>query len=886
MSDISPDQLDEFIRQIAKSAGSLNRLADNYDGKSSSSGGGVRVKNNAPNASSNLGGASKNIKEFNHGILNNIESLRDFTSGTRGFTSAIASLGKEMVGGFAIVEIAKWAHQTIDTYKDLTNYGQSFGGSMLQLSASAAAAGLPLDKFAAAIKNNSVFVKTLGIDGFAKLNKQVRTMSDQYGNYGYSLDQLTEITGSFGDILRLSGKNAKELSSPQTGKFINDFAMNMSAMSELTGKSREEIEKETKAALSDALVVSKMRDNTVSGMDSYNKAIMTAVSDLAAQPGQAGQTLSKALADTFSSLNGANLTKFGREVNSLGLGDISQSLDEANEKIKAGANQGDVTRELVAKLKKELNDPNVKESLRMQALAGKEGAAELLDMGANLKTYTKKEEEQAAALQKSKTTMTAFMSSFESVLAGLEGSLMEGFFKPFFGAGDKLDEGFFSQLDQLKPELTELGKSFGILVHSVLNPETLGALIGILKLLMDVAASSIPIIVKGFTWFGNGLKTVNDILNKAAGWIGGLVGKFDKPYGDYTTSFLKALSAVTTAVLGFALVMNAKKLLGNFLKPLFAPKQTAVMSVKAGVVNVNGAGGGGGNIGNDLANAVEGNGAVSAEKKAAKILKEEEQIRKAVAKGRKLGLAGEELEQFALNNRGGILGKTSRGIAKVGGGIASKVGGIAGRIPFLGKIGSGAAKFGPLIKGVGKFAGWTGAAITVASIAGNLMDIKNKVQAGQLSPEQAKHEVGKQLGGLAGTVGGAELGMLGGAALGTLIFPGVGTVVGGAIGGAIGAFGGEKAGNAVGAGLMDTFSGKPAGPVNQTTTQQPKTINEDDLAKVREGAYAGDNRSIELLKKLKDAIDHQTLVVDKGNKTNQRNSRDAINAIETYSGIS
>lgn len=866
MADITSEQIDELVKQLGKSAGALKSIADKSGARSAGGG----VSKGAIDATSESKKSSKEeTKEFNRKVSSSAESLRSLTKGTDGFTKSIANFSSQFAGGFIIAEIAKYAGENIKVYKDLSNVGETFGGSMLGLSKAAADAGLPLELYGKLIKNNSIIVKQLGVAGFGKLQKDVRKMSDQYGNYGMSLDQMDEMTLRYAETMRLSGRSAKSL--VNIGPEINSFASNMTAISGITGKNREEIEKQALEIMNDPLFRAKSSDNMKAGLEGYNKALQDAITELSGQAD--GGQLAKALGEASSNIGGVNFTQFGQMVNDLGQSGISEMIQEANDRLQRGDDASQVSSDLVRKVKEQLSNPEVKESLELQASMGNENAKKMLEMGQSLKTYTKAEIDRQKATQKTTATFTAFMESFSSTMGELTGSLLNGFLAPFLDSTGKVNDTFFKTLRDMQPDLEKLGRAFG---------EIFSGIIKVLPILLDFSLIVLPIVGKAFGFLASTIKLATDGINMLSKFIGGWFGS-DSKLGKGVSDVTKAILSAGLAWLGFTAYLKGKE----FLATLFGKgRETAMMNVKAGIVNIDGAFGGGAGGGKGGEGFAEGKGIDAAKK----LSREEKFLEKAYRKNWEKGLRGKELDDAlrAANaaRKEGLIYKSGQALSKIskpvigfgetmlehGRGALRATDRMAGGA--LGKITEHGGKLiskasGPIMEGLGKVAKY-GSKLAAIPVAGALM-------AGGLSGFNEFGKSGNLIKSLfvgAGAAGGGLVGEAGGAFVGSAAGP-VGTVAGEIAGGIGGATLGENAASM----LYDTLFGKvkpKANPADKSNTEKPKEINDEDLQRTRFLAEGGDEKSIKALEKLQEAIDKQTMIVNKGNKADQRNSRALI----------
>lgn len=891
MADITSEQIDELVKQLGKSAGALTSIAEKSGSRSS--GGGVG-KGVIDATTSDTEKAKKDAKirlmEFNSGVGSSANSLRDFSKSTEGLTGAIQSIAMHIPGGFIFAEMAKYAQGSIETYKDLTNYGEYFGGSMLNMSRAAAEAGLPLEDFGKAIKQNSVLVKNMGVKDFGKLQQNVRTLSDQYGNYGLSLEQMMEMTGKYAETMRLSGRSAKGL--VNIAPEINEFALNMSTMAGITGKNREELEKQTFEIINDPLFRAKSADNLRAGLEGYNKAVRGAVMQLTAQTGEAGE-LGKALAEASSNVGGVNFTDFGKMVNDLGQSNISQMIDDANARLQRGEDVTQVSSDLISKVKQQLSDPAVTESLQLQASMGDQNAKKMLAMGQELKNYSEADIKSKAEAAKSMDGLTAFMSSFKSTMGSLFGKFIDGFLTPFTEGNKEAGiKDFFSALERVKPQLQELGKTFGELFKAVFNPATLSSVATLFKLMANATTGVIIPLFMAFT------KLATMVLGPVVAFFNGIIGWFntlgDNLEGAFGGGEIGKTIGDFTKVIGLAIV--GLGLLTAYLvgKAMFSKNKTAVMNVNAAVVNISGGmgGGGGGSIFDKLMGGKKEKaygphlppGAtdnVSATGKGKKGIF-------GTIKGVGAGMLGMGLEGAG----GGGIAELALGmealapaITAIGGALLGAAPGIAvGTLAIIGLAGAFAlasigfepfgkmikstfegvaailTTVGPIIEGIGKAIASVyqaiGGAISgvINSVTGSLMMIST------IDPIKLMALVPSIIG-----VGGAMAAF------------GAGSMIAG-VGGNMAKVGSLAA--AAASGNASALFGKGS-PTDRLNTEKPKEIDEREIQRGRPLADGSDERTIKALERIEEAVKHNTNYVHKGNKADQRQSRELKEAFSS-----
>ena len=158
--------------------------------------------------------------------------------------------------------------------------------------------------------------------------------------------------------------------------------------------------------------------------------------------------------------------------------------------------------------------------------------------------------------------------------------------------------------------------------------------------------------------------------------------------------------------------------------------------------------------------------------------------------------------------KGSLVGDLASGAMDLIGNGKSKAGAIGSKLAKFATSKTGKVLGSVAAVGLGAYTAYQGYSAAEDSKQAKLEDVQAKVDAGQLSPEDAAAQrkdignsatveksgaVGEGTGMAAGAIAGASLG----ATIGSVV-PGVGTAIGGLAGGAIGAFAGSKAGKYVG----------------------------------------------------------------------------------------
>jgi hypothetical protein len=790
MADITDVALAELVNSMNKSTGLLKQIADNLDATAAGKSNARQIlRKNLQDDTKSTQDHVKALKSSTDQFLKNTSSSKSMMNALPGFMSKFArgldnavdkmtgnrpSNNKMIYGGMAtagffLESFLKYGQESAKVMKDLSNYGQTFSGSMFTMSRAAAQAGLPLDELATVIKKNSVVIANVGLKDFTGLSKRVRELTDAAGNYGFTLEQMNDLQGIALDTQRLTGdKSAKNTKSQ--AKAVQEFALSVSSMAVITGKLREQIIQDGKAALDTEVLVATMQQTTKAGMGTYNKAIEKVVYDLAAQTGQAGTMLSQAFAETAGGI-GPQFSDLGQKLLDQGLGQGVDFLQQLQDNIANGMDPDEATASFNTQMKQLLTNPQVLQMLKVNASTGDATAKSLIKLGSEITVYTAAQKKANSADIERQKKVTNFFTAFDSVFKRLRGKFVDALLKPLESIESAMGEG--GAFDKLAPLFEKLGTNLGLFISETVTPQNIERFASMLDMLFKVGSALVTAgtFIAGF--FLDSLRFVH----KQLGFLG------------------ETGSLVVTSFVGLVAFLKAKQALGMLMG-------NSKMHVTAGVVNINAAsvngGGGGGGVLDDL---VEGKG------------------RRRRGKGWRKG-AGSAKRMAAVEQRlfrsKGIGGKLGMAAEKYG----SK--GLTGVLEVAG-AGSKVAKFG---SGLTKGAGLLGVAITAGMAVNDMVKIKEAVDSGKITPEEAKKKLAKLTGGLAGgalgAAGGAQIGALIGGVVGSIV-PGPGTVIGAVIGGAagsaIGAWAGAKGGEAIGGFAYDKLSGKkaPSGTVKSPT---------------------------------------------------------------------
>ena len=804
------------LRNITGAVGKLGHLQSSHESYLKSK------AQKARNNSDPYGSSETAWKKMGNTVSNVSKSFGVLVNDTNHLSSSIKNITITWgILGTAIGSSIDYLSSLTGTWRKLSDVGFGFGDSLIGMTKKAAAGGVTLEEYSRLMQRSSVAAAMLGKGENGTLNllaKAVRNNTNQFGLFGYSIEEMNDLVGDYMDTMRHYGR-ATQLDQNTASKSIVDLAKNTTALSSVFGRSRNEIHKSTQEILKSTLYASRMASSSASEQMRGHKIFSTAIAGIQAQFGEAGSVLSQFLANTVGMGGRAELTgdieQFAKagapEIVAMmqGFHDNLASLDINDPKhmektIDAQLNFTDNVMKLIDQKRGDLE---------IQARMGNKEADMLLKLSQQksskgretLKAEMKREYELAATRDK----FTSVVASFTNVWNEFVGDVKVGVFsiiEPMLTSlGDILGD------PQIKDALHNLKQTLGVAAGAIVN-SVIRFFGGDKSGGLEKTINTITEKIIGFTaWldaFLNGNKTIDFWGSVGAVMKDGLSAVWDSIKAglsgaliSFTDMIMEKLRAPLDDTAGVIV-----KVIAAFMamKMLFKAFSLPGMNVSANIVNVTrGAGGpfGGGDIGGDS--------------------------KKKGPKSRRWG----------------------RGVRGGAGGLASAAGNLGGaalkRLPLIGNL------------------------ITAGSAAVDYAEIMDKEKKGDLSKEDADKKKTEVIATNVGAMIGLSMGAKLGAGVGAM-FGGVGAVPGMLIGGALGAGIGGVAG-------MWASSSSPAKPgtdgipkpgtpaVPRPTTSSSTEADKELQKRQSELRVQREERGVELnqmmlaeMKKLQNIVQQQT----------------------------
>lgn len=578
----------------------------------------------------NMSSLDNKIREFTSSGDSAISFIRDFAQQGKGFLG----LGLFSVMAYRLNELSK-------TWQQLTNNGQTFGGSMTNMLQSAADAGLSLEEFANAYRDHNLVIKETN-GGFFDMQKQLRKNISAHGNYGMTVEQITSFMGNNMEVARRNG-SLQSKSNSQVVQEMGELALTTTGLANASDKTREQILELANAAMSSSLSIAAIATLPRDIQGQVSKSVMMATAGFASMGGEAGDFFSKFFNDTLGA--SAALTEQGQTAIDAGMSNIAADMDAVSNKFKNSQGSIDDVIDFQSRFKKsyEAQLP----VLKAQAAAGNQAAIRMIQYGAAVRVMTHEELKRAKASSEDTKILTAFFSAFNSVFGMLKGTFVSSFIKSMEGASGKMEEFADSEIfKKINDALGVIGGTLGKRLGEWMNALKTEDIIDFMNGVASVA--------EGLATFVSGVSIISIALARAFNYVVETL----RGVGISLGTVAKTIAGIYLGYKVFEGVMKLKNLFGG-----------KVMNVTAAVVNIKGAGA--------MSDILGGDGGGGSGKK-------------------KRGLFGNlKTRANALGRRGGIGGA----IGKFGAKALGATGGMFSRIGGAGTLGKIAGVGGGLLKG-------------------------------------------------------------------------------------------------------------------------------------------------------------------------------------------
>jgi hypothetical protein len=188
--------------------------------------------------------------------------------------------------------VIKYQEELLGVYRNLSNSGATFGGSLQAMNHAANSAYLSLNEFQSVVQKNSDLFAGLGganvdrgIVAFVDANKKLMGPDSEYAQGILGLGVTAEqASGFLATTMRSQGFKDKQstATADQLAKYTNEYVKTLDDMSRLTGMRRDQLDEEVKKAEQDSLF-----ETFKDGLSSAQSAAVTNMLAMAAPYGKA-----------------------------------------------------------------------------------------------------------------------------------------------------------------------------------------------------------------------------------------------------------------------------------------------------------------------------------------------------------------------------------------------------------------------------------------------------------------------------------------------------------------------------------------------------------------------------------------------------------------------
>jgi hypothetical protein len=274
------------------------------------------------------------LKEFGKNTKETSEEVGFFGSALKGVSGIINGLGSVLGGTIGIVtnlssELLTGGNRLsdftqhlpigplqglitavegqVDSFRDLSDTGATFGNNMFELQRVAGQAAIPIGDMTELLKTNGLAMRTFGgtvgsgARSFAGLAKEFRqsTVGRDLMSMGFTTQDLNENLLAYSEIMQQTG-NRSRMSNSQLLAGTAAYTKQLDAVAKLTGKSRKALEEEMRQKNSDIRIQMAQRNMTAEAATQFTANL--------ARAGVHSQAFEAALLDMSDGLENEEVT--------------------------------------------------------------------------------------------------------------------------------------------------------------------------------------------------------------------------------------------------------------------------------------------------------------------------------------------------------------------------------------------------------------------------------------------------------------------------------------------------------------------------------------------------------------------------------------------------
>lgn len=206
------------------------------------------------------------LKDLSVNIVKGSDQFGDYTSSLTGYMSQFGK-GFELLA-IGIQRLVDELDQQIKVFRDLSTVGADFGNSVFDSRLAAIDAGLALDVFQQAVKQNADTLAllggnvNLGARRFQAISRLVQTqLQPTFSKYGMTMEETTGMLTDYLEIQTGLGQ-AQEMSNDELMRGTENYVKELDLLSRTTGLSRKEASEALKLQQQDKILKTLMMSMT------------------------------------------------------------------------------------------------------------------------------------------------------------------------------------------------------------------------------------------------------------------------------------------------------------------------------------------------------------------------------------------------------------------------------------------------------------------------------------------------------------------------------------------------------------------------------------------------------------------------------------------------
>jgi hypothetical protein len=359
------------------------------------------------------------LSSINKNVIQPINAISSAVAGTLTFLSQTAddaakSLASIPLVGAVLGSFVGSITGLTTNFRALSEVGATFSGGLIDMASKVAQSGLTMDEYVRVMQKGSLSAAAMRNNGksLTDFAKDVRVTSRDFGNFGYSIDGLNDLSLEYAERMRKMG-----LASQMTTSSVVNLAAQTTALSKTFGVSREEITKSTTEAMQNVQFLATISSMGKTKGGKFADVAQSRMAMLSAIPG------GSALAGLYASStgNGAVYDQgIGTSLGNLGMGNVLSQSDAMARSDKSAPENESVEARAKRQTTEIMNSNNAmvkmyeQRSTQLAALAaaGDADAAKVISMFSQMAEIS---ESQRDSLEKSQVANAQTMAAWKKL---------------------------------------------------------------------------------------------------------------------------------------------------------------------------------------------------------------------------------------------------------------------------------------------------------------------------------------------------------------------------------------------------------------------------------------------------------------------------------------